>query len=98
MIEKLKGIVVARYTIEELMELAAVAGGIMEQYLARKLAVPQWLLDSQRELSREIDSRVRDERMRRVSELKSKMDRFVPPEERRAAMAAEIASLEESLK
>lgn len=98
MIEKLKNLVVARYSIEELIEMRATARMIYEEYTSgQKLNAPDWLSNAVNELDREIADKVRDERLRRLSEVRARRAQLRTTEEKRSEADQEIADLENAL-
>lgn len=98
MIEKLKNLVVAKYQVEELIELRAGARSLFDEYATQKLDQPEWLSNSVNDLDREIAARVRDERARRLSEARARRSSLKTLDEKRSDLDREIAELEETLK
>jgi len=97
MIETLKTLTVAKYNLEELIELRAEARVLSQEYEAQTLQAPDWLKNASTTLDAEIKLRARDEKRRRLNEAKSRRAALATPEEKRAGLDAEIAALEESL-
>jgi hypothetical protein len=98
MIETLKTLTVAKYNLEELIELRKEARVLSQEYEAQTLQVPEWLKNAATTLDAEIKLRARDEKLRRLNEVKGRRAALATPEEKRAGLDAEIAALEESLK
>src|ERR1700675_3878849 len=98
MIEKLKNLTVAKYQGEALTELRAQARLLYSEYESQKLDIPDWLNSAVNDLDREIASRVRDERSRRLSEARARRASLKTTEEKRSDLDKEILELEDSLK
>lgn len=98
MIEELKNLVVARNDLEGLIELRAGARSIHEEYAEHALVAPEWLTKAESILDDEVKVRARDEKLRRLSEAKSRRAALATAEEKRVGLDAEIAMLEEALK
>lgn len=97
MIEKLKNLVVAKFSLEELIELRANARTIYSEYQTQKVAAPEWLNDAVVSLDREIRSQVHDELARKLSEAKARRSQLRTTEEKRGDLDKEIAELENAL-
>jgi hypothetical protein len=97
MIEKLKTLSVAKYTVEELIELRSQSRLLYSEYDTQKLEKPDWLNNAVNDLDREIAARAHDERARKLSELKARKSQLLTNQEKRDILDAEIASLEKTL-
>ena len=98
MLDTLKTLTVAKYNLEELISLRAEARAMVQEYEAQTLQVPEWLKNAATTLDSEIKLRARDEKLRRLNEVKARRAALATPEEKRAGLDSEIAALEESLK
>lgn len=98
MIERLKNLAVAKYGIEELIELRSDARRLHDEYTSQKLDHPEWLNNSIVMLDSEIKSKVRDERMRRLSDAKARRAQLQTVDEKRSTLDQQIAELEEAIK
>lgn len=97
MIDTLKTLTVAKYALEELVELRMEARALVQEFEAQTLQVPSWLTNATQILDAEIKVRARDEKVRRLTEAKARRAALATPEEKRTALDAEIAALEQSL-
>ena len=93
-ITKLKTFTTDGLTVDELVELGALARVLRSEYETRQLPIPEWLDDQHRAVAREIESRVADQRAMRVREIKSQLASLETATEKRARLAAELAQLE----
>lgn len=96
--ELLRTLTVAKYNLSELVELRATARTLTQEYEVQTLQIPEFLKNANSTLDTEIKLRARDEKLRRLNEIKSRRASIATPEEKRASLDTEIAALEESLK
>lgn len=96
--ELFRTLTVAKYNLSELVELRATARTLTQEYEVQTLQIPEFLKNANSTLDTEIKLRARDEKLRRLNEIKSRRASIATPEEKRASLDTEIAALEESLK
>ena len=96
--EQLKMLVVAKYSLEELIQHRAIARIYSEEFSTQGLIVPEFLSNVEESLDSEIRVKSREEKLRRLQELKTQRESLRKPEERRRLVDQEIDELEASLK
>src|SRR5947207_2481564 len=94
MLAQLKTLNIPRTDIEELVALLAFANGMVTQYEAEELEVPEWLEEKVKVLGREIRERSHDALMAKIKGAKSRLEAMKPAETKRAELAKEIKRLE----
>lgn len=80
--------------LEELLALDTFAHALRARYEARQVPEPDWLNGRIVELGSEIRVRTNDAVQKRIRELKAQQQSLMTPEQKRAAVAAELAALE----
>lgn len=83
-----------RLDLEELVTFSNLARTLRIEYEALGVEVPEWLDNRTRELRREVKTRQADAIEKRIREAKSRLSALATPDEKRAALKAEIDRLE----
>lgn len=86
-----------RVTLDELIELLALAKVIAAEYTANGVDVPENLYLAQKRLTVDIKQRTRDLLEKRLSEVRSRRAALATPEEKRKALAEEEEKLTAAL-
>jgi hypothetical protein len=95
MLQSFKNFNIDNADLDELVELAAFGRQFRAEHEALNVPVPEFVDDQIRNLRREIDSRLADNRAKRVRELKAQRDSLKTAAERREAIDKELAALGE---
>jgi len=82
-----------RVTLDELVELSALAKVIAAEYIANNADVPEPLYIAQKRLAADIKQRTRDLLEKRLSEVRSRRAALATPDEKRAKLAEEEEKL-----
>lgn len=97
MLNRLKSFSTEQVDLEELVFLSSLAGSMRGSYEQHAIEAPPWLETRERELTREIASRVEEQRLKRRSEIKSRLEAMKPEGQKRRELQAELAKLEKQL-
>lgn len=92
--DELKNFDANRMDLEALVELSAFARTIEGEYVALKVAAPEWVTVQAKSLRREITSRLADAKEKSLREKKARLATLKTTEEKRKELADEIAALE----
>jgi uncharacterized small protein (DUF1192 family) len=95
--EKLRGLDVERYTVDELVELRAGARLLLQEYQLANYQVPEWLTDRVTILDAEITRLRADSIRKRVRELQVRKGELRTQEQKRQDVENELAVLEAEL-
>ena len=94
MLERLKNVDVEVPSLEELIELSAIARLLGQEFPIAGAEVPEWLIQKSKALRREIGVRMADAVEKELKDLKAAREHLRPAEERRTALDERIAKLE----
>jgi hypothetical protein len=83
-----------RCSLEQLVTLAAFGRGLRAEHEALGIEEPEWVGSQLKAVRREVAARNADSIEKRIREKKSRLEALKPPEEKRAALQAEIDALE----
>ena len=94
MLEQLKNLNVDRPEMDELLALHACGNGLQASYDSFKVEKPEWLDNSMRALTREIENRKQAVVEKRVREIRSSLAGLETTTEKRERLKSELAALE----
>lgn len=97
MLAELKALNTDKAPLEEMVALSAVAKIVRAEFEAKNVAVPTWLDDAQRALSREIAGRTRDALEMRLREVEQARVGLETTAEKRERLEREAESLRKQL-
>ncbi len=80
--------------VEDAIVLSSFARSVSAEYDALKVDKPSWLVDQAARIHQFVSDLLRDERRRKISELKSRRETLKTANERREELDKQIADLE----
>jgi hypothetical protein len=93
MLNQLKGVVLPRTDVEEMVALLAFAEGMKAKYIELELDVPEWLEDKVSAIEKEVRSRSHDALLARIRQAESRLEAMKPAEQKRTELSKEIKRL-----
>ena len=97
MLEALRRFDADRANMEEMLALRAFGRAVVNEFANVAIPAPEWLTDTMTRLGREIDNRRRDELEKRLKEIRASRSTLLTVSEKRAALDAEEAELQQQL-
>jgi hypothetical protein len=98
MLEMLKSFSsVGRADTEDLISLSAYGRQLEAEFTALSVEVPEWVTNQLKALRREIKSRNADALANKLRSAKARLETLKTPDEKRTALADEIAKLEQQI-
>jgi hypothetical protein len=97
MLSDLKNFNADRMDIPELVALSSFARALQAEFQSLGVEIPEWVDENSKSLAREIKSRNADRIASKLKAAKARLETLKTPDEKRTALAAEIAELEKQL-
>ncbi len=93
MLAQLKGVVLPRTDVEEMVALLVFGEGLAAKYQDLEIPVPDWVQDKIAALTKEVEARNHDALLARIRQAEGRLEAMKPTEQKRKELAADIKRL-----